>query len=77
MQAEDGDNPFGGAWHALQALLGSPEARSGAERREVEKAANREPWVHEVGGCPSSPGPLMLCRCLLEAGLSCCMLCFS
>ena len=36
------------AQRLFQAVLGSAEQRSSAEQQDIEKAANREPWVHEV-----------------------------
>ena len=68
LQVVEEDSPCSGAWRALQGLLGSPEARSSAERQEVERAANREPWVHEVG----VPGCIMLSlRCSCAAAVLC------
>ena len=68
LQVVEEDTPLSGAWRALQGLLGSPEARSSAEQQEVERAANREPWVHEVGvPCAS------FCRCAAHALQLCCV----
>ena len=58
LQMDEDESPLAGTWRALQSLLGSPEARSTAERQEVERAANREPWVHEVGAPIASCCPL-------------------
>ena len=44
----------------FQAVLGNQEQRSSAEQEDIERAANREPWVHEV--C-AAQGACSYCGC--------------